>query len=393
MTRMAEKLSLLLKFAQRYWLWVVRAVIILLVLNQFVSPGVRVILDPPQTVETQKPHVCVHTRLIDEVPEWLIQKSLQAVREMGADTIVEFFPWAYVEYQEGQYRWGQTDLIINHARNQGLRIIARIGLVPEWARPKPDKQFTTFNYIDDEAFAAFADYVAVFAERYAGVVDDIIIWNEPNLAFEWGYRQTTPVDYVRLLREVYPLAHAANPNINIIAGALAPTIEPEGSPHGLNDILYLRGIYEAGGADYFDSLAIHTYGFTFPPETPPDFDEINFRRAELLRDIMVEYGNADTPVYITESGWNDHPRWTKGVRPSQRVAYTIGGLQWAEKEWEWAEKVCIWALRYPRPTYSYPDNYTLITPDFQIKPIYYALQAYARGWEGVELSWLPAPNE
>lgn len=393
MAHMVEKITPYLNFARRHWLWAVRAAIIVFILNQLASAGVRAPLGAPQRVETSKPHVCVHTRLIDEVPEWLIQKSLQAVREMGADTIVEFFPWAYVEYADDQYNWSQTDLIIKHARNQGLRVIARMGMTPEWARPDPDEQFTTFNYIDDEAFVPFAEYVAVFAERYAGVVDDIIIWNEPNLAFEWGYRQTTPADYVKMLREVYPRAHAVNPNVNILAGALAPTIEPEGSPHGLNDILYLRGIYEAGGADYFDSLAVHTYGFKSPPETSPAFDTLNFRRVELLRDVMVEYGDENTPVYITESGWNDHPRWTYGVRPSQRVAYLLGGLQWVEKEWDWTEKMCIWAFRYPRPTYSYPDNFTLVTPDFQIKPVYYAIQAYARGWEGGETSWLPAPEQ
>jgi hypothetical protein len=50
-------------------------------------------------------------------------------------------------------------------------------------------------------------------------------------------------------------------------------------------------------------------------------------------------------------------------------------------------------LRYPRPTGRYPDSFTLITPEFQLKPIYYAMQAYARGWETSEDLWLPAPDE
>ncbi len=37
-------------------------------------------------------------------------------------------------------------------------------------------------------------------------------------------------------------------------------------------------------------------------------------------------------------------------------------------------------LRYPTPTLSYPDNYTFVTTTFQLKPIYYAVQAYARGF-------------
>src|SRR5690349_7981119 len=56
----------------------------------------RILPYPPQTVDTKHPLVCVHTRLTDEVEDLKVQRSLQMVREMGAATIVEFFPWAYV---------------------------------------------------------------------------------------------------------------------------------------------------------------------------------------------------------------------------------------------------------------------------------------------------------
>ena len=32
----------------------------------------------------------------------------------------------------------------------------------------------------------------------------MVIGNEPNLSYEWGYRSTTPEAYVNLLKEVYP---------------------------------------------------------------------------------------------------------------------------------------------------------------------------------------------
>jgi polysaccharide biosynthesis protein PslG len=375
---------------QSYWVWAIRIILIWLILGALRPPANRAPLEPQQTVETIKPLVCVHTRLIDEVHEWKIQRSLQLVREMGANTIVEFFPWAYIEKTNDHYDWQQTDRIIRHAHNQGIHIIARMGFVPAWARPDNN---TTLNYIPDESFTEFAEFVATFAARYAGTVDDIIIWNEPNLAFEWGYREIDPTDYVRLLEAVYAPTHAANPNVRILAAPLAPTLEPPGSPHGLNDLLYLEALYEAGAADYFDVLAVHTYGFTEAPEAEPAPDVLNFRRAELLYEIMTRYNDQDKPVFITESGWNDNPRWTKAVRPSQRIAYTINAFKWAEKQWDWMDKLCVWAFRYPRLTLSYPDNFTLVTPDFQLKPIYYAIQNYARGWERDENLWLPAPGK
>lgn len=377
-----------------YGIWGIRILILWSIISSLTAPNPRAILEnPARNVEAIQDHVCVHTRLIDEVPEWVMQRSLQLVREMGADTIVEFFPWAYIEREQGQYSWGQTDKIIRHAENQGLRVIARMGFVPYWARPDVADDFTTLNYLPDESYDEFAEFVATFAERYAGTIDHIIIWNEPNLAFEWGYRQPNPQDYVRLLQAIYEPVHQANPNVTILAGALAPTLEPEGSPNGLSDTLYLEAMYDAGANDYFDALAIHTYGFTNPPLDEPSEDRLNFRRAELLLNIMSNYDDTETPVFITESGWNDHPRWTQAVRPSQRVQYTIDAFDYVQDNWQQVEELCIWAFRYPLPTLSYPDNFTLVSTDFQISPLYYAIQAYAHGEESEGRLWLAPPSE
>jgi hypothetical protein len=377
------------RFFRLYWRWGLRLILLWLLLIQIAAPRPRVILDTSQSVEALNP-VCVHTRLIDEVEEWVIQRSLQLVREMGADTIVEFFPWAYIEGQQGVYNWWQTDRIIRHAENQGLKVIARMGLVPAWARPEEN---STFNTLPDEYFDDFGRFVATFTERYAGTVEQVIIWNEPNLSFEWGYRPVNPQDYVRLLQTVYPLVKETNPNIEILAGALAPTLESEGSPNGLMDSLYLERMLEAGAGDYFDALAVHTYGFAMQAEAEPAPDLLNFRRAELLFDVMEAYGYGDKPVYITESGWNDNPRWVLAVRPSQRVQYTIDAFRFTKTNWPQVQRLCIWAFRYPLPTLSYPDNFTLVTTDFEIKPIYDAIRAYAYGEEGTGRLWLPPPSE
>lgn len=357
------------------------------------APDSRAIIGVPKTVTTEKPHLCVHTRLIDEVSEWKIQHSLEAVSDMGATTIVEFFPWAYIEPEQGVYNWQQADRIVRHAENQGIRIIARTGFVPAWARPDVNSDFTTLNYLPEESFDDFARFTAAFARRYAGIIDHIIIWNEPNLAFEWGYRPVSAEDYTKLLQVTYPQIKAANPDAIILAGALAPTLEPRNSPNGLNDILYLTDMYEQGAEVYFDALAIHTYGFSYPPDDEPHPDKLNFRRAELLLEVMADYGDADKPVYITESGWNDHPRWTLAVTPSQRVQYTLESLEITANKWSTVENHCIWVLRYPAPTLSYPDHFTLLTTAFQRKPIFNALRAYARNEERSDSLWLPPPVE
>lgn len=378
-------------FIRHRWRWLVRVAVLWFLVSNLAPQNARVLLDEPQTVDTEKTHVCVHTRLIDEVYEWVMQRSLQLVREMGADTIVEFFPWAYMEPRQGVYDWRQADLIVKHAENQGIRIIARLGFVPQWARGDKQADPTTLNYLPDESFDDFAQFAAAFARRYAGTIDYLIIWNEPNLAFEWGYRAVNPMDYVRLLQAVYAPVKAANPNALILGGALAPTLEPENSPNGLNDLLYLQAMFDGGAADYMDALAIHTYGFTHPPAHPPAAERLNFRRAELLVEITERY-MPGSRVFVTETGWNDHPRWAQAVRPSERIQYTLDAFRYAEAQWDWLDELCLWAFRYPAPTYSYPDNYTLVKTDFQLKPIYFAVQDYARGQSNGGALWRPAPE-
>jgi len=356
------------------WLWHAfrGTVVLMVVLGGLNPPRGIVLLGPQQCVESINPKIGVHTRLTDEVEEWKVKRTLELVREMGASWIVEYFPWAYSEPQKGVYDWGHADMVIAHASRQGLRVIARIGLTPQWARPEG----STPTYLSPRRYGDLADFVHAFALRYRRQVDRIIIWNEPNLGLEWGYRDPDPAEYAAMLRAVYARAKEANPDVVILGGALSPT---QGAHDAMSDLDYLQGMYDHGAAPYFDVLAVHAYGWRYPPDKAPSPEIVNFRRTELLREIMVRNGDGDTPIAITEGGWNDHPRWTKAVRPAQRVAYTVQAYDLAWREWAWCEAAVMWAFRYPRPYPGYLDYFTFVTVDFSLKPIYQEVQRYARG--------------
>jgi len=330
---------------------------------------------PQQRVNTLNPKMGMHTRLTDEVEPWKIQRTLEMVREMGAPWIVEYFLWAAHEPARGVYDWSHADLVVDHAINQGLTVIARLGYVPEWARPPRANHL----YLDEAGYDDFARFAAAFAEHFQGRVRYLIIWNEPNLSQEWGFRPVDPAGYAAMLRQVYPAVKAANPEMQVLAGALAPTLAPPGSEWGMDDLIYLQRMYEAGAAPYFDILSAHAYGWTFSPDAPPSPDAVNFRRVELQRAIMLRNGDAAKQVMITEGGWNDHPRWTKAVRPAQRVAYTIRAYEIVRGEWPWVDALCLWAFRYPRPAATYQDYYTFVGVDFHPKPLYGEVQRYAAG--------------
>ncbi|HRE28223.1 MAG TPA: beta-galactosidase [Anaerolineales bacterium] len=334
---------------------------------------------PQQVVETQHPITCTHTRLTDEVEPWKILRTLELVREMGAPTVVEYFPWAYYEPEAGIYDFAAAELRIDLAANQGVGVVARLGgIVPSWARPQnADGTPGPDTFLPEEHFPDFADFVAAFVERFDGRLAAIILWNEPNIALEWGFRRPDPEAYTRLIRLAADRAHAADPDLIVLAGALAPTLEPEGSDLALNDLVFLERMYAAGAADVLDGLAVHAYGLSFPPDDPPAPDALNFRRVELVREVMARYGEGEAPIYVTEMGWNDSPRWTRAVRPGVRIDYTIAALAYAEANWANVPAVCIWAFRYPAPQRSYGDYFTLVTPEFVRKPIYDAVRDWA----------------
>jgi hypothetical protein len=317
----------------------------------------------------------VHSRVTDEVEEWKVQRNMQMVREMGAPWVVEYFPWAYSEPREGRYDWSRAERVVDHAVAQGLTVIARIDYVPEWARPAD----STTRYLAEENYPAYARFVAAFAEHFRGRVRHIVIWNEPNLAFEWGYRIPDPAGYTALLRQAYVAIKAVAPEVQVLGAGLAPTMAPPGSEWGMDDLLYLQAMYDAGAGECMDGLAMHAYGYTFPPNDPPAAGVVNWRRVELLREIMVANGDGGKPAYITEGGWNDHPRWTRAVRPYQRLLYSVEAYRMALARWDWCEAVCLWAFRFPVAQRTFQDQYTLVTPDLLPKPIYTDLAHYAHG--------------
>ena len=338
------------------------------------STRVWVEFGPQQHVVSINPKMGIHTRVTDEVEPWKIQRTFEMVREMGASWVVEYFLWAAHEPSPGVYDWTHADLVVDHAINQGLTVIARLGYVPEWARPPQAPHL----YLDDKGYDAFASFTAAFVQHFRGRVKYIVIWNEPNLSQEWGFRPVDPEGYTELLKRAYVAAKAVDPEVQILGGALAPTLAPAGSEWGMDDLVYLQRMYDAGAKPYFDILAVHSYGWGLGPDDPPSPDAVNFERVELTRQVMERNGDSAKHMIITEGGWNDHPRWTKAVRPAQRVAYTVRAYE-KVLDWPWVDALCLWAFRYPAPAGNYQDYYTFVDGNFEPKPIYLAVQQYARG--------------
>ena len=260
----------------------------------------------------------MNTFLHKEVDSWKKDKTMQMAKDLGVGWIKQQFPWAEIQFspssdpkigywdnKNGQSAWTKYDNIVSLAQQYGLRVVARIDSAPLWSHPgNPDPKAPP----DAAHMADFGDFVGTFVNRYRGSIAAIQVWNEPNLKGEWATgNPVNAAEYTDLLKVAYTAAKNVNPDIIVLAAPLATTFESLGYAGNLNELDYMQDMYDAGAKPYFDAMAANAYGTTFAPEDPPSPDRLNFRRVELLHDIMVKNGDANKAVWFNEYGWNSSP--------------------------------------------------------------------------------------
>lgn len=318
----------------------------------------------PQSPLARGPEAGVHTiRANDTI--------LHLAHDAGFTWVVQLLEWREVEPAPGDYFWEYPDWLVRASEYYGLNLALRLDHPPEWAlSANPDGP-----PVDALTYARFAGLVAT---RYRGRVAAYIVWNEPNLTAEWAGRPPNPTAYVALLQAAYQAIKAADPAARVVSAGLAPTNEV--SARALDDRLFLRAMYAAGAKGHFAALGAHPYGFGFPPDDPPGVHQgLNFARLAELRQIMVEAGDARTPVWATELGWTTNPvkpeeQWL-GVSEEQQASYLVGAFAKAQQEWPWLELLVVWHLSVGLPAGDEKAGYSLLNDDYTPRPAYRALAA------------------
>jgi hypothetical protein len=327
----------------------------------------------------------VNTFLEQEVDLEKRRRTLELARDAGFHWVRQQFPWAdleprakgrFVHPDFGISTWEKYDQIVALTEELGLELIVRLDTSPEWARPGNVHVQTPPDRLED-----FGAYVEAVVARYRGRVRHYQIWNEPNLAVEWGNRPVDPAAAAELLKVAYQRAKGADPSAIILAPALAPTIS-EG-PEALNELKFLEGMYDAGAGSYFDVGSVQAYGLRSGPDDRRLRDQdVNFSRPIRYREIMVAHGDAAKPVWASEIGWNvpppgAAPPYTWGqVTEDQQARYTVRALERARQEWPWMGVLNVWYLRrpYEHELSDLLAGFRLLDPDFTPRPVYRAIR-------------------
>ncbi len=246
----------------------------------------------------------------------IADRDLQLMEQAGFRWVRQSFAWEDIQPMPGEFVWDKADRVVGQANARGLSLLARLGMDPDatdfWAGQPPASN------------DRFVEFVSALARRYnctpqaVGCVAAWQVWNEPNLAREWGGNRPDPAAYVDLLGQVYWAIKAANPNALVISAGMAPT--GTDNEIAMPDTHFYEEMYRAMGGSsdgYFDLLGVHAAGFAAPPETDPAEAAASpayggqrffaFRHVEDIRAIMEANGDSAKRIAILEFGWTSDP--------------------------------------------------------------------------------------
>jgi O-antigen ligase len=365
----------------RLLLWLILLLVVALAIQATIvvhRARVRSIPDsfPAPVVEANVPTLGVNVAL-EQYDDEALEAALARIEAGGFTWVRQSFYWGQIEPEPGRalstsksrFDWSMPDRILAAlARHPWLRLVAVLDDDPPIPPDDPER---------------FAEFAGAFAARYSAQMEYYQVWDEPNLADHWGGGPVNPPAYADLLARAANAVRASDPGARIILAGLAPTVET--GPQNLADARYLKQLYQAGAAPYFDVVAGKPYGFyTGPDDRHVDESALNFSRLILLREVMVENGDADKAIWASHWGWNALPAGWLGA-PSiwgqtdeeTQATWTVAALERARAEWPWVGAMI---LEHFQPA-AFPDDprwgFALVGQDDAPRPAYEAVAEWA----------------
>ncbi|HWE63999.1 MAG TPA: hypothetical protein VHB98_19975, partial [Chloroflexota bacterium] len=163
------------------------------------------------------------------------------------------------------------DQQIDSETRAGRKIVGLLINTPDWAAAVPSLHGVSppsglyLPYDDPRNY--WGHFVGLMARRYAGRIDDWIIWNEVDIPNgHWHTWGGSTADYAQLVKVAYLAARAANPHARIILAG-----DPYWYDHGAWFADLAQRLSTSPGArahgDYFDAVNLHLY--SSPSEVIP----------------------------------------------------------------------------------------------------------------------------
>jgi len=227
------------------------------------------------------------------------QALLDQVSSTGVGTLRQKFEWSRIEKSPGVYDFRLYDGFLRDVVSRGFTVLPVLFDPPSFRSSRPPGGAP--GTYPPRSASEFAGFASILVHRYGpggsfwsanpGLRYRPLrawqIWNEPHIKAYWP-GGPNPAQYVAMARPVAASIKRADPGAEVVAAALSES--NIGVP--MND--YLDGMYAAGAAPVFDTLAIHPYASAA--------DQV-FDIMDRIRRIADSHGDGSARLWVTELGW------------------------------------------------------------------------------------------
>lgn len=245
------------------------------------------------------------------------EKDFERLARANIRTVRIPIYWPAISKGPGKYDWLNFDGSVIHAAAAGVRIVPTLLGAPSFVSDRPLRP-PLDNATEQEEWQ---DFVRSAVQRYGpgGEFWDFVrrcppepghcrpeiaalpfdvwqVWNEPNLAAFWQ-PQPSPERYANLVELTSDAVHEVDPDAEVITAGITPARNKP--PYAMKGERFIARMYEAGAAGSFDGLGLNPY-------RPKPKQSV--RKVKQTRTLTREYGDGDTPLWITEVGWSSKGR-------------------------------------------------------------------------------------
>ncbi len=327
----------------------------------YLHRGVESGAEQPYVVQPTGKHLATNIDLRPFSPDRL-ESVTQTLAGAGFRYVRQTFSWAQIEPAEGAFDWTAYDPFIEHLDRRSIGVIAVVTQAPEWAIGAGGVDSADAPPRDPATLQTFTQ---TLTSHYREEVSFVQIWDEPNVATNWGGMVATGESFLPYLVAGFNGVRAGNPNARVIAPELAITSDLAA---GSGDLEFVRDLYRSAGQSFFDVLGVRLDGGQYSPDDRRSrADRMNMSRAILFRDVMLEEGDGSTPIWATSYGWA-----TSGtLSRDQQAEFVVRGMERSWSEWPWMGLMVHWTFLASEETAD--SAYSIVLPGGTGTPLYQRL--------------------
>jgi hypothetical protein len=309
----------------------------------------------------------LHMDLTYDGYAWRRTAAIDKAVSVNAVVSRNSFLWHLIEPTRGNYDWSRVDAVVQELGNKGIEPLFCIVGSPSWANGVSTSTADYHFYVptDEAQFQTwvtnYKTFVTNAVTRYKGKVRKWELWNEENE--HWFWRPKPNVDqYIRWYREIYGAIKSIDPGAEVALGGM--TGLNASGPEDYNGKTFLTLLYQK--SLFPDIIAIHPYS-----DGAPDVHQQwqnNFDDIAMIRQIMVDYGQSNKGIWVTEWGWG-----TNRVDQATQANWLSKSLQMLKTQYPYVS-LATYFVDYDRePTYYFG----LFTSSFQEKRAASVFRSYA----------------